>query len=89
MPAPCDRLLRGEHLAERGDERLERADLAEVRERLRAIGVVEAENRRLREEIRRTPAGRVIGVAFDLRRPALVALDEQADAAPANGMAVA
>ena len=53
-------------------------NLAEVGQRLRAIGIVEAEDRRLREDVGGAEAARVQRVAFDLRRPALVALDQQA-----------
>ena len=82
MPLPCGPLLSVEHLPNRRDERLERANFAEVRERLRAIGIVETEDRRLREEVGGAEARRMIGVAFDLRRAALVALDQEADAGP-------
>ena len=51
-----------------------------MRQRLRAVGVVEAENRRLREQVGGAAARRVIGVAFDLGRAAFVALDQQAHA---------
>ena len=80
MPAPCVACCAASTCLHRRDERVERANLAEVRDRLRAIGIVEAEDRRLREEVGGAEARRMIGVAFDLRRPALVALDEQADA---------
>ena len=46
--------------------------------RLRAIRIVQTENRGLREDVGRAAARRMIGVAFDLRRPPFVALDEQA-----------
>ena len=45
---------------------------------LHAVGIVEVEQRRLREHIGRAEAGRVRRVAFNLGRPSFVALDEQA-----------
>ena len=47
---------------------------AALRGRARAIGVVEVEDRRLREQVGRAEAGRVLGVALDLGRAPLVAL---------------
>ena len=58
-------------------KRAEGPDLTEVGDRLRAVGVVQPEDGRLREEVGRSPAGRMLRVAFDLRRTAFVALDEQ------------
>ncbi len=54
------------------------ADLSEAGDRLGAVGVVERQDERLREGVRGPEARRVVGVALDLRRPALVALDEKA-----------
>ena len=50
-PGALERLLRRERRADRAEERRPRTDLAEVGQRLRAIGIVEAENRRLREDV--------------------------------------
>jgi hypothetical protein len=66
-----------QHAAHRDDEPAERLDVAEVGDRGRAVGVVETEDRRLRKDVRGAAARRVIRVAFDLRRPAFVALDQQ------------
>ena len=73
-----ERLLRGQRGADGAEERRPRPDLAEVGDRARAIGIVEAENRRLREDVAGAEAAGMIRVAFDLRRPPLVAFDEQA-----------
>ena len=55
---------------------------------LRAIRIVETEDRGLREQIGGAAAGRMLGVAFDLRRPPLVALDQHAvPAYPPSGIA--
>ena len=43
------------------------------------IGIVEVEDRRLREEVRGPQARGMIGVPFDLRGPAVMALDQEAD----------
>jgi len=48
-----------------------------VRDRLRSVGIVEPENRGLGKEVRRAKTRRMLGVAFNLRRPAFVALDEK------------
>lgn len=56
------------------------ARLAEVRDGLGAVGVVEAEDGRLVERVGGAEAGGVLGVALDLRRPTHVALDQEADA---------
>ena len=70
-------------------KRLERSNLAAMGDRLRAIGVVERQHRRLREDVGRAEARRMLRVALDLGRAPFVALDEQADADPPNGIAVA
>ncbi len=46
-------------------------------ERLAAVGVVQLEDRRLREDPRRAAALRVLGIPFDLDRAAVHALDQQ------------
>jgi hypothetical protein len=75
--SPLRGLLRAQHLAHRGGERIERPNLPEMGDRLRSIWIVQTENRRLREQIRCTEARRMVGIAFDLRRPSFVALDEE------------
>ena len=72
-----ERLLRRQRRADRAEKRRPRTDLAEVGQRLRAIGIVEAEDRGLREDVGRAEAARVQRVALDLGRPPFVALDEQ------------
>ena len=83
-PAPllacCERRCR----AHGADERRPRENLSHVGERLHAIGIVEVEQRRLREDIGGAEAGRVRRVAFDLGRPSFVTLDEQAGRAAAE-----
>ena len=81
------RRLRRQAGADRGDERAPRSNLAELHNRLRAIGVVQRQQRRLRVEIGRAKASRMIGVAFGLRGASFVAFDQQArgDAAERHG----
>ena len=76
-PGALERLLRGQRGADRAEKRRPRADLAEIGERLRAVGIVEPENRGLREHVGRAEAARMQRVAFDLGRPPFVALDEE------------
>ena len=71
------RLLGRERRPDRPEKRRPRTNLAEVGERLRAIGIVEAEHRGLREDVGRAEAAGMQRVAFDLRRASLVAFDEQ------------
>ena len=66
------------------DEFTPRGDFAEVPDDLRAVGIVEAKNRRLHEGIGCTETRRMIGIALDLRRPSHVALDEDAGAESAE-----
>ena len=56
--------------------------LAELRDRLRAVGVVKAQHRRLGDGVGRAEARGVLGIALDLRRAAVVTLDEQAGGDP-------
>jgi hypothetical protein len=77
-------LLSLEQSADRGAERAERKNVAKVGEVPRAIRIVKAEDRRLRVQIGRPAARRVIGVAFDLGRPPFMALHEQAEAGAAH-----
>ena len=78
MPAPLSGCCAGERRAHRDEERRPRPDLAEVGERLRAVGIVEVEDRRLREHVGGAEAAGMLRVALDLRRAPFVALDEQA-----------
>src|SRR6185369_3865374 len=55
-----------------------RAYPAAFHDGLRAVGIVQRKNRGLVEGTRSTEAGWMVGVAFDLRRPAEVAFDQDA-----------
>ena len=79
-----ERLLRGEGRANHAEKRRPRADFAEVRQRSRAIGIVEPKNRGLREDIARAQTRRMERIPFDLRRPAFVGFDEQSGGRPAQ-----
>src|SRR4029077_6534374 len=57
-----------------------RSDLPGAGDDLRAVGIVEAEDRCPDDGVARTEARRVLGVALDLRRAALVALDQDTGA---------
>src|SRR5439155_6172525 len=72
-----ERPLRVQRRGRRAEKRRPRPDLADVGQRLRAVRIVEAENRRLREHVGCAEAARMERVALDLRRPPLVALDEE------------
>src|SRR5438132_3444429 len=61
----------------RRGESAEGTNVSKVGDGSRPVGIVEAENRRLREEIGRPAARRMIGVPFYLRWPPLVTLDQQ------------
>jgi len=76
--SPLERLLCVQHRANRAEESRPRPNLAERHERLRSIGIVQAEDGRLREDVGRAQAARVPWVAFHLGRPSLVAFDQQA-----------
>jgi hypothetical protein len=69
-------LLDGE--LRRGEKRAPRPDLPALGQGLRAVRVVDVEDRGLREDVRAAEARRVQLVALDLDRPALVALGEDA-----------
>ena len=77
-PAPPSAPCGASHFGELREERLPGADLAELGDHLRAIGIVEPEDRGLRESVRRAEARGMVGIALDLRRPAEVALDQDA-----------
>src|SRR5687768_5689736 len=55
-----------------------------LRDRLRPVGIVEAEHGRLDARARRSLRRRVRWISLDLRRPPFVALDDQAVRAPAE-----
>ena len=57
-------------------------DPAAARDELRAIGVVKPEQSRLAEDVGRSQARRMSGVALDLDRPAHLALDQHAAGKP-------
>src|ERR1039457_7448931 len=59
-------------------ERRPRTDLAELRDRLRTVRVVERKDRRLRKKIRRAEARGMLRVAFHFRRAAGMGFDEDA-----------
>ncbi len=70
------RLLRQDGRPHRAEELGPGAHLAAEADRLRAVGVVERKHRRLREDVRRAQARRMLGVALNLRRSPHVILDE-------------
>ncbi len=78
QPCPALPLLLGERLAQRRAEVAPGPLLPQVQHGLRTVGVVEAEHVRLSEDVGASQARRVVGVAFDLGRPPLVALDQDA-----------
>ncbi len=75
-------LQRGLH---RRDERRPGSNLAELDDRLRAIGIVEGQHRRLGEQVGGAEAPGMIRVPFHLRRPSLVTLDEDTGGDAAQG----
>src|SRR6185503_3649075 len=77
-PGAAPLALPFERGAHRREERAPGADLAAVRDHLRAVGVVQPEERRLLYGVRGAEAGRVPGVPLDLGRPPVVALDQDA-----------
>ena len=89
-PRAFERLLGRQRRANRAEERGPRTDLAEAGERLRPIGIVEAEHGGLGKDVAGAEAARVKRVAFDLGRPSFVALDQQPgdDAAKRHGRRV-
>ena len=70
--------LGDERRAHRAQKRGPRADFADVRQGPHAMGIVEPEDRGLREHVSRPQARRMHRIAFDLGRPPFVALDQQA-----------
>ena len=84
QPRALERRLRSKRRPDRTQKRRPGTDVADVGQGLRPIGIVEAENRRLRKHVRGAKAARVQRVAFDLRRAPFVALDEQANRRPAQ-----
>jgi hypothetical protein len=74
--ALAGRLCR-QRAAHRRDEPAPRPHAAELRDRVRAIRIVEGEDRRLGEQVGAAAAGRVVDVALDFGRAAFVALDQQ------------
>src|SRR5260370_34967481 len=61
-----------------------RLDFAKLRDRLCAVRIVKIQDRSLREHVRRAKTRRMIGVAFNFRRPPFVAFHEQSDRVRAN-----
>ena len=82
---PAKRLQFANHCQHRGGEAGPGANLAEVRDRATAIGVVHRRDRRLREQVGRAKAGRMLRVAFELGGPSYVAFRQQASGDPAKG----
>ena len=70
--------LRGHRGRERSAEALPARDASELGDRLRAIGVVEVEHRRLGDRVGGAEARRMLRVALHLGRPSLVALGQDA-----------
>src|SRR5918911_2260159 len=66
-----------ERLADLGEKLRPRTNLVAIGERLRAVRVVESEQRGLREVVRRATTGGMVRVAFELRGPSLVALRQE------------
>ena len=79
--------LARQRAAHGGHERAPGLDPAQLGDGLRAVGIVEREDRRLGVHVGAAPAGRVIGVSLDLGGPTLVALDQKTrgDAAERHG----
>ena len=77
-PAPATRALLLEGELDRREERAPRANLSALGQRLRPVGVVDVEDEALREDVGAAEARGVERVAFDLRRPPLVALRHDA-----------
>ena len=77
-----DRLLCPERGLDRAHAGGPRAYFTAMGQRLRAIGIVEAEHGRLRDGVGGAEARGMIGVAFDLRRPAHVAFDQHGPGNP-------
>ena len=77
QPAALARRLGRQRAADRGDEAAPRPDAAQLGDRVRPVGVVEGEDRGLREDVGAAAGRRMIGVALDLGGPTLVALDQQ------------
>ncbi len=69
--------LRRQRAAHRRDEPAPRPHAAEFGDRVRAIRIVEGEDRRLGEQVGAAAGGRVVDVALDLGRAAFVALDQE------------
>lgn len=65
-------------------KRVPAARAAEVLHDLRAVRIVEIENRRLREAVGSAQAGGMLGIALHFDRPAHVALRQQAEAVAAK-----
>ena len=77
-PSPLERPLGVEGRLHAREEGAPRKDLADMGEGLRAVGIIEVEDRRLPAGVGGAEARRVVGVAFDLGGAAEVALDEDA-----------
>ena len=60
-------------------------DLAEVRDRLRPVGIVQAEDRRLGEDVSGAEARRMIGISFNLCGPPFMALHQQTNGVRSKG----
>ena len=74
--SPLTTLLGGQRRLRGRQEVAPRPHFTAKRDGLRAIGIVQIENRGLREAVGAAKARRVLGIAFDLGRPPHVALDE-------------
>src|SRR5205085_53636 len=70
------RLRGGEHRLQRSDELAPCRGVAELAYDLGTIGIVQTEDGRLHERVARAERGRMIRIAFDLRRMKLMRLDE-------------
>ena len=73
MPAPCTAFCEFSGPCEAAVQRAPGADVAQVQHVLRAVGVVQIENRSLRKNVGPAQARLMIWIAFNLDRTVLVA----------------
>ena len=77
-PAPFFKPATSRAPGKRREEVSPSADVPVLQHGLRAVRIVERQDARLHESIGRAEARRMLGIAFDLGRPAQVTLDQQA-----------
>ena len=76
IPAPPDILLHHQRALGLAHKRRPRIHVPVLRDGLRAVGIVHAKQRGLREDVSSAQARRMLVVAFDLRRPPQVAFHQ-------------